>query len=387
LQHVSWPLAFLRPFSYAIHENFIVTKDVNRDSIPEKDRTGGDNAILYFWGETADDALIIDHGQSVQVTQALLASPPDDRPPLYDFDFPRCDLTAVNPGPPKSFEFLIQDEISGIRLLRAMNDFNATIEIPRFPTGATESVRVVGTVIDETKPFGFIVRVVDMCGNEVLCDPVFLTLRPELRVFEHRFDLLPSDRYFHLKNQGLRRLVANLNGHQFILSAESRRAYRMNNTFMIPLYGEILIDMFRYLKPEGNTISIAFEGPEGSRGDLVIADMKLKNDIDTVLDLAPVPQEFALQQNLPNPFRGTTTIRFEVPELNNAVGAPRVELKIYNVLGQVVRTLIDAELQPGAYTATWNGRDARGRPVAAGVYFYNLNANGLRITKKMALIQ
>jgi hypothetical protein len=161
----------------------------------------------------------------------------------------------------------------------------------------------------------------------------------------------------------------------------------MNNTFMIPLYGEILIDMFRYLKPEGNTISIAFEGPEGSRGDLVIADMKLKNDIDTVLDLAPVPQEFALQQNLPNPFRGTTTIRFEVPELNNAVGAPRVELKIYNVLGQVVRTLIDAELQPGAYTATWNGRDARGRPVAAGVYFYNLNANGLRITKKMALIQ
>ena len=386
VQHVSWPLAFLKPFSYEVHPNFVVTRDA--ENTAPGDRTGGDNAILYYWGETRDNTITIQPGEKIQVTQAILASPPDDFPPLYDRDFPMCDLAAVNPGPPKSFEFVVQDEVSGIRLLRPFNDFNATIEAPDFPTGTLEPIRLVGAVIDESKPFGFNLRVIDLCGNEIICDPIFLTLRPELRVFEHRFDLIPSDRYFYIKNQGIRRIVANLNGHEFVLSAERRGGLKAGNLLYMPLHGEMAIDMVRYMKPAGNTMSIAFEGPDGSRGDLVISDMKMKSMVDAVLDIASIPQEFALRQNLPNPFRGATEIRFEVPERAPSIGgAARVELKVYNVLGQLVRTLVDAGLQPGAYTTNWNGRDAGGRLVSAGIYFYHLNANGIRITKKMALIQ
>jgi len=387
LQHVSWPLAFLKSFNYEVHPNFVVTRD-ETEKAPE-DSTGGDNAILYFWGETRDNTITIQPGEKIQVTQAILASPPEDfPPPLYDLDLPHCEHPVVNLGPPKSFEFVVQDELSGIRMLRAIDAFNASIDIPRFPTGSLEPVRVIGTVIDESKPFGAILLIRDMCGNEIECDPIFLTLRPELRVFEHRFDLIPSDRYFYINNQGLRRIVANLNGHEFVLSAERRGALKAGNLLYMPLHGEMAIDMVRYMKPAGNVMSIAFEGPEGSRGDLVISDMKMKSTIDAILDLAPFPQEWTLRQNLPNPFRGATEIRFEVPERAPSIGgAARVELKVYNVLGRLVRTLVDAELQPGAYTANWNGRDARGRSVAAGIYFYNLNANGIRLTKKMALLQ
>jgi len=386
LQHVSWPLAFLKPFTYEVNPDFVVTRDAPNTA--PNDSTGGDNAILYFWGETRDKSIVIQSGQKIQVTQAILASPPDDRPPLYDREPPACDLAAVNLGPPKSFEFVVQDPISGLRQLRPINVFNATVEIPTFRTGVVEPIKVVGTVIDETKPFGFTLRALDLCGNEIFCDPIFLTLLPELRVFEQRFELIPSDRYFYIKNQGIRRLAANLNGHEFILSAEPNGAYKANNLLFMPLHGEMTIDMFRYLKPDNNTMSIAFDGPDGSRADLVISDMKMKSSIDAVLDLAPIPQTFGLSQNLPNPFLGVTTIRFDVPELVNAAGgAKRVELKIYNVLGQLVRTLVDAELPPGSYTANWNGRHLNGRPAAAGVYFYNLNAGGTRITKKMALIQ
>ena len=95
----------------------------------------------------------------------------------------------------------------------------------------------------------------------------------------------------------------------------------------------------------------------------------------------PVPRDY-LEQNHPNPFNPTTTIRYALS------AAGRVSLRIYDVTGAVTRTLVDdAHAAAGPGEATWNGRDDRGEPVASGVYFYRLESPNLKTTKKMVLLK
>jgi hypothetical protein len=386
LQLVSWPLAFFKAFDYEVDENLTISTPAD----PNAGLTGGDNALQYFWGQDQGRALIILPGDSVQVTQILLASL-EDFPPLFDFEPPACELAAVNPGPPKSFEFVVQDPVSGLRMLRALNVSNANVAIPDFATGSTEMITIVGTVIDETQPFGFTLAALDLSGNEALCDPIFLTLLPELHTNEQRFEPIFSDRYFYIKNQGIRRIVANLNGHEFTLSTAPLSERPARNVFAMPVKGEMTIDMLRYMKKEGNTMTIAFDGPLGSRADLIISDMPMKSRVDLILQLTEVPRQFALLQNSPNPFNpfnSATTIRFDLPETaNSSNGMARVELKIYNLLGQLVRTLAAADFPAGSHQIKWDGRDGAGRRVQAGVYLYDLNFSGMRLTKKLALLR
>jgi hypothetical protein len=89
-----------------------------------------------------------------------------------------------------------------------------------------------------------------------------------------------------------------------------------------------------------------------------------------------VPREFALFQNYPNPFNPVTEIRFDLPE------AARVELKIFNSLGQLVSTLIDENRAAGSHSVSW---DASG--VASGVYIYQLRAGSFTDSKKMVLMK
>ena len=74
---------------------------------------------------------------------------------------------------------------------------------------------------------------------------------------------------------------------------------------------------------------------------------------------SPIPRTFEVSQNYPNPFNPSTTIRYQIPV------AGRVTIKIFNLLGQDVATLIDEVKQPGAYTVTWNASN-----MPSGVYFY-----------------
>ena len=91
-----------------------------------------------------------------------------------------------------------------------------------------------------------------------------------------------------------------------------------------------------------------------------------------VLELQSTPREFALHQNFPNPFNPDTTIKYDLAE------SADVTLQIYNVLGQVVRTLVASEAQnAGRYQIRWNGMDDRGVPVSSGIYFYQISADGM----------
>lgn len=94
-----------------------------------------------------------------------------------------------------------------------------------------------------------------------------------------------------------------------------------------------------------------------------------------------LPTEFTLGANFPNPFNPTTTIRYALPQ------AAKVELRVFNILGQVVRKLVNEEKPAGYHQALWDGRDEEGRPVSTGIYLYQIRAGDFIETKKMQLIK
>ncbi|NIT59935.1 MAG: T9SS type A sorting domain-containing protein, partial [Aliifodinibius sp.] len=79
------------------------------------------------------------------------------------------------------------------------------------------------------------------------------------------------------------------------------------------------------------------------------------------------PQNFVLYQNQPNPFNPSTTIRYQLPH------AATVRLDVYNILGQKVKTIVNARQKAGFYTVQWNSTDDSGNQVSSGLYIYRLN--------------
>jgi spore coat protein A len=93
------------------------------------------------------------------------------------------------------------------------------------------------------------------------------------------------------------------------------------------------------------------------------------------------PKAVVLGQNQPNPFSTTTEFRFALP----AEG--QVELSVYNIAGQKVRTIANSVYGAGEHVANWDGKDALGNPVASGVYFYKLTTGVAAQVKKMVLLR
>ncbi|MFQ6003148.1 MAG: T9SS type A sorting domain-containing protein, partial [Candidatus Zixiibacteriota bacterium] len=97
---------------------------------------------------------------------------------------------------------------------------------------------------------------------------------------------------------------------------------------------------------------------------------------------------FSLKQNYPNPFNPTTKILFTVYGSRFMVHRPiHTTLKIYNILGQKVRTLVDEPKGARSYEVIWDGKDDKGKEVASGIYFYQLKAGDFIETKKMLLLK
>ncbi|GAJ12004.1 unnamed protein product, partial [marine sediment metagenome] len=83
----------------------------------------------------------------------------------------------------------------------------------------------------------------------------------------------------------------------------------------------------------------------------------------------------------------STTIKFTLPSAGDGGITLPTTLRIYNVLGEVVRTLVDELMAPGVHHEVWDGRDDHGNRVASGIYFYRLRAGDLVQTKKMVLMK
>ncbi len=100
------------------------------------------------------------------------------------------------------------------------------------------------------------------------------------------------------------------------------------------------------------------------------------------------PHSFTLSQNYPNPFNPSTTILFQVYGSQFIVHSPiHTTFKIYNILGDLVRTLMDEKKMPGNYQVVWDGRDDKGEKVSSGIYFYRLEAGDYSETKRMILVK
>lgn len=141
---------------------------------------------------------------------------------------------------------------------------------------------------------------------------------------------------------------------------------------------------------EGDTLSLCYEptvgevesappwfmvvGPAGSTGDLQGFRGR------TVGNGEAMPPAFALRQNRPNPFSGTTEIRFELPV------AAAVRLEVFDAQGRVVRTLADGSFPVGLHSVVWDERDASGTRVRPGIYFYRIVAGTFRAQRKMTLL-
>jgi hypothetical protein len=116
----------------------------------------------------------------------------------------------------------------------------------------------------------------------------------------------------------------------------------------------------------------------------------LNVDTTTSVQNSPeqIPVVFELGQNYPNPFNPSTAIPFKAGSRKLGAGIPtRTTLKIYNVLGQLVRTLVDEEKSPGNYQVIWDGKNQKGNEVSSGIYFYQLKAGNYKETRKMSLLR
>ena len=148
-----------------------------------------------------------------------------------------------------------------------------------------------------------------------------------------------------------------------------------------------------------NILNVQFQviGAEGSQSDLkldfsAMAAAKtftnllpfvqtLQTGVERGVTVGEPPKEFALLQNYPNPFNPTTKIGYSLPK------SERVQITIYNELGQIVRKLVDEFKSAGNYAVIWDSRDGSGKEVPVGLYLFKLQAGNFTATKKMHLLK
>ncbi len=132
---------------------------------------------------------------------------------------------------------------------------------------------------------------------------------------------------------------------------------------------------FSYVRDDVNTVPMdKFE----IANDVLVW---MQNETNLVISGNETPSAYALAQNFPNPFNPSTTIRIDMREKGF------VTLKIYNVAGQLVRTLVDGVKDAGSYNIAWDGMNDRGGAVASGIYFYKMETKDFSQTKKMVMLR
>ncbi|HGY57145.1 MAG TPA: T9SS type A sorting domain-containing protein [Caldithrix abyssi] len=128
-------------------------------------------------------------------------------------------------------------------------------------------------------------------------------------------------------------------------------------------------------------LDVDVNGTRTEHGPIFATPHQTDIPIDPVI--GDMPKDYALFQNYPNPFNPSTTIRFDIPQSKE--GLVKVSLKIYDLMGRVVKTLAEGELPPGPYALKWNGDDSNGNKLPAGVYFIQLSTPNYKSARKMVL--
>ena len=136
-----------------------------------------------------------------------------------------------------------------------------------------------------------------------------------------------------------------------------------------------------FLVPENNMDGAGFglfaALPNGDVVELTpVVGTSVEDEINTT-----TITNYELQQNYPNPFNPATTISFTIPERSN------VKVVVYDMLGQEVATLVNEEKTAGSYNIEWNSLDSNGFQASSGIYFYSLEADNFKETRRMMLVK
>lgn len=203
-----------------------------------------------------------------------------------------------------------------------------------------------------------------------------------------RLVLIPIDTLLYVENRGATRILVNLNGRSFKLVADPAEIAQSRNAFPIPRAGTITVDIAAFMHSgDDNYIELLSQGPTGSEAEIVVSPVPISGQevAYAITDLQELPTERDLLASYPNPFRGQTTITYEIPEART--NGLDVFLAVYDVLGRRVRVLVDDRRYPGRFPLTWDGTGAGGETLASGVYFCRLTAGEWHQTIKMVLVR
>jgi len=202
----------------------------------------------------------------------------------------------------------------------------------------------------------------------------FVVVAANTSIFLQRYSFAPFSEYAgQLENAGERLTLINVAGDTLV-------SLRYNDKSPWPEQADGLGYSLvpRDLNGEGDPTQpgywIASGNVHGSPG---------ADDIASGIDLSRFaqPRSFELEQNFPNPFNPRTQIQYALEKEVN------VTIKIYNMVGQLVTTLVNQKQLAGKYSIQWEGRDHQGNLVSSGIYFYQMKAGNFSQTRKMILVR
>lgn len=171
-------------------------------------------------------------------------------------------------------------------------------------------------------------------------------------------------------DDSLRHAPVAANGYVFVSS--------VNNTFAL----DIEMQTVAWSYPVGGFLTVTDKILFVS--DTLNSSLYAFGDFTTAIDddnFPIIPSDFVLRQNYPNPFNPTTKIDFSTPN------RCKVEITVYNTIGQQIRILINKEISAGSHTVYWDGKDNIGKSAPSGVYFYKMTAAEFIDSKKMILLK
>ena len=356
-----------------------VDVDSNGDFMATVPLQPGDNQIV------AQCVVVDSNGVAVATCSDTTSVFSDPTPPICELDY--------NNYPDINGKII--DNESGIVLFEVLDLGNRILIMDNVEIAPGEGVEFNGDTeitfvlkkIDVNETGSFDLRMVNGAGCEISCDPIDLTLRSEGPPCNFSFSLPQRDRWLYVENHGLTRIEFVVNEMSFNLKVTGGLGNEANS-YTIPGYGIVGFDLKQVLQTGENNFRLNCEGPPGSYANILIADY-LRNDVGVPEELefqeVVIPKEFALLQNHPNPFNPATNIRFNIPD--NFTDGIQVKLLIYNLMGQLVKTLVDEQRFPGEYTARWEGRNQRDETVSSGIYIYQLVAGDFKLTKRMLFLK
>lgn len=162
-----------------------------------------------------------------------------------------------------------------------------------------------------------------------------------------------------------------------------------DGVFSGDIYGNILCDA---KKPQYQPVSVTLndqaymlwaDGRSSGKTEILgLYAQKMSSSVAISDNNTPSLSEIALNQNHPNPFNPSTTISFSLRQ-----SAPTLELKIYNLKGQMVKNLFTGRMDKGSHSMVWDGKDEAGNIVSSGVYFYRLSDGKATQQRKMVLMK